>query len=89
MDSLENFFNNHNPLASAFRNYRQELEELERNADGTYSRDLKMYLYRTGQDRAQDQNLVRRYNPNAAPGQIAAIYTEHNLPSRYYVNLLK
>lgn len=73
-----------NPYSKLFENFRAQLE----NND---SKDLSMYIHRdTEAIKTRSKSDAKRYNTNAASGQIAAIFTtdDDGFPPDIYVNIL-
>ncbi len=75
-----------NPYASLFENYKIQLENLE-NKNNV---NLNMFIHRDNDpNKNRTKNEAKRYNPNAAAGQISAVFTadDEGFPPDIYVNL--
>lgn len=73
-----------NPYAELFESYKEQLES-------DPSVNLNMYIHRaTNAVQTRSKTEAKRYNVNAAAGQIAAVFTadEEGFPPDTYVNIL-
>lgn len=74
-----------NPYAKLFENYKEQLDRLE-NKEAI---DLTMVIHRDNDAlKTRSKYEAKRYNANAAAGQIAAIFTgdDEGFPPEIYVS---
>lgn len=78
MLSLEQMIQRVNPYAELYVNYKNQIEELERQQPEGHVVSLSMHIHRVADvNRARGDYTERRYNANIAGGQIGAIFTEN------------
>ena len=73
-----------NPYAALFDNYKVQLESQNKDDSG----NLNMYIHRNNDpEQKRSKSEAKRYNPNAAAGQISAIFTadDEGFPPDIYV----